>query len=104
MNDSELEDLLRKHRPVGPSPGLRERILAPNHPQRWWPWAAAAAALVISALTFRVAVRQQVDDLNPQLGVVSAGDLQEDLAAMFGDDESGREVVNFLLREEAGRE
>jgi len=104
MNDSELEELLRRHRPAGPPAQLRQRILAPNTSQRWWSWAAAAAVLVISALTFRTAVREQVDVLNSQIGVVSPAYLQEDLTAMFGDDASGQELVNLFLREEAGRE
>ena len=104
MNDSDIEQVLRRYRPAGPPVHLRERVVAQARTQRTWPWIAAAAALLFTVLTFRIATRQQVDVFNPQLGSVVPGDLQDDLIAKFGDDASGRELVSFLLREEADRE
>ena len=104
MNDSDIEQALRRYRPVGPPSHLRERILSEQKARRTWPWIAAAAALLFTVLTFRIATRQQVDVFNPQLGSVVPGDLQDDLIAKFGDDASGQELVSFLLREEADRE
>ena len=46
----ELEDLLRRFRPLGPPADLRERIGAWSRHARlmeWWPSVAAAAAVVI---------------------------------------------------------
>ena len=47
MNDDQMEDLLRRVRPVGPRPELRARIVAARRPAaRAWPWVSAAAALL----------------------------------------------------------
>jgi hypothetical protein len=46
MDDSELEDLLRKYRPVGPPAELRQRIFATARAPRIAPWASAAAAVL----------------------------------------------------------
>lgn len=54
MNDDQIEDLLRRLRPAGPAPGLRGRIIgaAPAAP-RAWPWAVAAAALLVLVIGMR---------------------------------------------------
>jgi len=54
--DSDLESRLRRYRPAGPAPDLRERVLT-RSPQvrRTWPWAVAAAALLAIAVGFGVA-------------------------------------------------
>jgi len=52
MQDSELEALLKKYRPVDPPHGLEQRIFDPpsghvaRPERRTWPWAVAAAALL----------------------------------------------------------
>ena len=58
MNDEELEALLVRTRPRGPSAGLRARILAraaAPATKSTWPWAAAAAALLIATLLLQTA-------------------------------------------------
>jgi hypothetical protein len=56
MNDNDVEDLLRRHRPAGPPQDLRARIMAaPMRVQRTWPWAATAAALLVAAISLTVA-------------------------------------------------
>lgn len=56
MDDRDIEALLQRYRPAGPPPelGLRVATLRRGvpHPDRTWPWAAAAAVLV--ALTLGV--------------------------------------------------
>jgi hypothetical protein len=47
MNDDQIEGLLRRVRPAGPPPELRARILLAQPARRAWPWAAAAAALLL---------------------------------------------------------
>ena len=46
MDEQEIERLLRRHRPAASAPGLRERVLPPAA-ARTWPWAVAAAALLV---------------------------------------------------------
>ena len=48
MNDEQIESLMRRVRPRGPDPELRDRSLAPV--ARTWPWMAAAAALLLMTL------------------------------------------------------
>ena len=49
----QLETLLRRYRPIGPPPELRDRVIRPRLRWREWllPTAAAAAAVVFYALT-----------------------------------------------------
>ncbi|MEO8521222.1 MAG: hypothetical protein ABI603_07665 [Acidobacteriota bacterium] len=47
MNDDELLTKLQGLRPAGPPEALRARATAPRRPPRTWPWAAAAAALLV---------------------------------------------------------
>lgn len=47
MDEDEIERLLRRHRPAAAAPGLRERVLPPAAARRTWPWAVAAAALLV---------------------------------------------------------
>lgn len=52
MDDSEVEALLRKYRPTGPPPRLRERILAlrmPPSSARFWAQVAAVLPLLVAA-------------------------------------------------------
>jgi hypothetical protein len=46
MNDEQLHNLLRRVTPAGPPPDFRARIVAGRQP-RTWPWAAAAAAVLV---------------------------------------------------------
>ena len=46
MNDDDIERLLARARPIGPSGELRARIFARRPAGRVWPWAAAAAAML----------------------------------------------------------
>lgn len=48
------DDLLRKYRPVGPPADLRARILVPERAA--WPWAVAAAALLVATLGLQLAI------------------------------------------------
>ena len=47
MDDRQVEDLLKRYRPSGPPESLRARCLAPSRQRRAWPWAVAAAALLV---------------------------------------------------------
>ena len=53
MNEQDVEDLIRRYRPVGPPADFRERCLGPSevHAARTWPWAVAAALLVAASVS-----------------------------------------------------
>ena len=60
----ELEDLLGRYRPLGPPPGLRERIVArTSRRSSLFEWLPAAAALFLAAVFSWLAAneRQMID-------------------------------------------
>jgi hypothetical protein len=92
MTDEELEALLVRTRPRGPSAELHARIVARPVVQAVetfkrvesapsvWPWAAATAALLIVTLLLQIAsagLRHPVRDAN----VVAAPDIEDELTA-----------------------
>lgn len=97
MKDSEIEDLLRKYRPVGPPAELRHRILATTGMPRIWPWASAAAALLVLGLTFQLAARNEVADAGLNLGPSAVARVTEDLTNMLGGDLRARELAEFIV-------
>jgi hypothetical protein len=97
MKDSEIEDLLRKYRPVGPPAELRQRILATTRAHRIWPWASAAAALLILGLTFQLAARNEVAGADLNLGPSTVARVTEDLTRMLGGDLRARELAEFIV-------
>jgi hypothetical protein len=96
----ELEDRLRRYRPVGPPASLRGRVVAPHatpvrHRWAWVPCAAAAAA----AFTFYALAASARRDLAAELirmdprrdAIVQA--LAADLG---GDEEAGRLAARYV--------
>lgn len=100
MNDSEIEDLLRKYRPVGPPAELRQRILATTRVPRIWPWASAAAALLVLGLTFQFATRSETAAADLNLGPSAVARVTEDLTNMLGGDIRARELAEFIVVEQ----
>ena len=49
----DVEDLIRRYRPVGPPPELRARVLGRTSAAGDWAWLAAAAALAIVTVMLR---------------------------------------------------
>lgn len=81
MTDPELEDLLRRYRPVGPSSDLRARILGDTAPVgRTWPWAVAAAMLLAAVCGLRLSTRGIYQDL--RIHEFSAAASIDDLPAL----------------------
>ena len=85
MKDSDIEDLLRRYRPAGPPARLRERVIAAGPPRRIWPWAGAAAALLVSVLSFHAAARHELAARRSARSAVAAS-VTEDLAELLGGD------------------
>jgi hypothetical protein len=96
-NDRDLEHLLRRFRPSDPPSGLRGRIMVPERSQPAWPWAAAAAALLASAITFTLATERQAGrvDLGPDRSRVEVADL----AAALGGDAAARQLAESIVLE-----
>ena len=97
MNDQELEHLLRRYRPSNPPAALRGRIVLPPAPPRVWPWAAAAAVLLVSALTLRNAAQRETGRID--LGADPVAGLVADLTEVFGGDGAARAQAESLVLE-----
>ena len=65
MKDEDLEALLRNVRPAGPSPELRARILAARSARPAWPWAAAAAALLMTIVGLQWSAGELRQEMRP---------------------------------------
>jgi hypothetical protein len=72
MNDDQLEDLLRRVRPSGPRADLRARIVSARRPERAWPWAAAAAALLFVTLFLQIAALRLRGDVRVAIGTTAS--------------------------------
>ncbi|MDO8794602.1 MAG: hypothetical protein Q7J25_08290 [Vicinamibacterales bacterium] len=103
MKDSEIEDLLQRYRPIGPPARLRERILAIDRTERIWPWATAAAALLVCALTFRIATGYEAASVDVRLGPAAATRVADDLTDRLGGDAEARALAEFILVEQQVR-
>jgi hypothetical protein len=100
MNDSEIEDFLRRYRPVAPPARLRERIFSRAGSHRIWPWASAAAVLLIAAIAVQTAAEYEVARTDVKLGPAAAVRVAQDLTEMLGGDLAARELADFILVEQ----
>lgn len=96
------EDLLRRYRPLGPRPELRRRILAPATGGRAWPWAAAAAALLVTNLLLHAAAGSAArsvsgDDSGDEAGAIAA------LSAALGGDTEAHAAAETIRAQERVR-
>ena len=103
MNDSDIEDLLRRYRPVGPPANLRARILSESRAHRVWPWASAAAALLASTLALHDAAGHVIATMDPKPAPEPAVRAIDDLTEMFGGDATARRLAEFVVVEEQMR-
>ena len=99
MKDSDIEDLLRRYRPVGPPARLRERVVAAGPPRRIWPWAGDAAALLVSFLSFHAAARHELSSADVGAEAAVAASLTDDLAELLGGDAAARELAALVVVE-----
>jgi hypothetical protein len=86
MKDEQIEDLLRRVRPIGPGPELRTRIAGARR-LRTWPWAAAAAALLAVTVTVQFSTARTHGETARLVAPLdeSASDLEALNAALGGD-------------------
>lgn len=96
MDDFEIEDTLRRYRPSGPPPDLRQRVLA-LPAQRVWSWAAAAAALCLLI----VGIDRATDAVIANAGIMPAPDpdalAAESLAEALGSGSEARAVADLVI-------
>ena len=101
MNDDNLERLLRRYEPIAPSASLRARIVGTHGSRRAWPWAVAAAALVVLTVGLQAASARLLLDTagavqpNPRTEEVDA------LATMMGEVDDPRAAAKQMIE---GRE
>ena len=98
MHEHDVEQLLRRYRPVGPPSELAARIVGDTSSRRIWPWAAAAAALLALTLGAKAASERLVGTMAmPPDPIVTAAD---DLIDRFGTDETSRRLVESMIAEQ----
>ena len=76
MNDDQMEDLLRRVRPVGPRPELRTRIVG-TPAKRAGLWVAAAAAMLLLTVTLQFEAANLRQSLREAVVSASSGSENE---------------------------
>jgi hypothetical protein len=106
MTDPEIEDLLRRYRPTGPSADLRARIVAGNQVTgRAWPWAAAAAVLLGAVCATQLWTQSVYEDVRNSVAPTHSS-IMSDLPALqsaVDEDPLLRERIERLVRQEASQ-
>ena len=89
MSDPTLEELLHRYRPADPPPDLRNHIAALMAARRTWPWAAAAAALLLTTCALHVSTHRIYGTIERAVtpAPVAAVDQLPALREALGDDE-----------------
>jgi hypothetical protein len=101
MND--IEQRLRRYRPVGPPRELRVRALEIQpRVARAWPWAAAAAALLAMTIGFQVAAVRPHDAMaGPHASVEREAAIEELTNMLGGGDEARTAAERAIAMQEA---
>jgi hypothetical protein len=110
--DREIEERLRRYRPAGPPPELRQNVIGrvrlqadrePNRRGAWWQL-AAAAALVVAALLLQSATARIDRRIAQLIEPARAADEKrlDDLTRELGGDPVARAIAEaMLVRERA---
>jgi hypothetical protein len=105
----EIESRLRAWRPVGPPPTLRARVVAAPESRRVWPWAAAAAALLLGTLGLRLAADAALTQAAVHLAIGTAATSDPAATAIagltdaLGGDDAARSTATQMVRAEEAR-
>lgn len=97
-----VDDLLRRYRPAGPPPELRAQVLDQRRVAATWPWAAAAAALLVTTVLLHAQVRSHVAEVyepppDPRRDAV------EQLTSMLGGTQEARILAETGVLQEQVR-
>jgi hypothetical protein len=100
MDESELDDLLRRYRPTGPPPDLEASVIGRSQDRRAWPWAVAAAALLFATVAFHAATPRIVagDPASAQWE-----DAVRETAAALGGDGEALDAARLIVTEQQRR-
>ena len=106
--DIGIEELLRRYRPIDPPAELRTRILARlREPpvRRAWPWAVAAAALLLVTLASHVALDREAAKTAAVMTSASEthARVAADLTEMLGGDDEARRLAELIIAEQTAR-
>jgi hypothetical protein len=104
MNDRDLEALLRRHRPVAPPPGLRERVLFASDGRGAWTWLAVAAALLAVVIGAHGAIGAEMSAVAPALAAGSDVAEQNALLDLVSDEAAARQLLALMLIERQTRD
>ena len=102
MSDSEIDELLRRYRPAAPPAILRNRLTALGPGRRTWPWAGAAAALLLVTGCLQMSTQRIYrlvgDSVEPE--AYSSLDQLPALSDALGGDEWLRSALEEKMRQE----
>ena len=104
---TDVEELLRRYRPIDPPAELRMRILAglrEARVPRAWPWAVAAAALLVVTFGLHIAGDRETRRMDTAIATMpttaaTRARAVEDLAEMLGGDAAARQVAELRVSE-----
>lgn len=101
----DFEELLRKYQPLAPPPSLRTRILrSASVRRRTWPWAAAAAALLVASTALQAA-RARLFEAWPDVRADHRNVTIEMLTEAYGGGEIARAQAELAVaRDEVAQE
>lgn len=102
MQDQDLEDVLRRYRPCDPPTSLRERCLAPPRAMRW-PYAAAAALVLVALGTYRASATLQPRALTESADLAVAAELTDWLGASAEATQAATAAIVRFRVDEAAR-
>jgi hypothetical protein len=100
MDNTDIDDLLRRVRPAGPPAELRARLLRAAPAPRAWPWVGAAAASLVAAAGLQLASSTAIDRADmPSLSDPDASIVQATTDTLGGD-VTARRLAEFMLIEQ----
>ena len=98
MDERDTEGLLARYRPVGPPPDLRASALSAGRQSRIWPWAAAAAVLLVATVALHTVTMRSIGRIAPPVT-----DSASALAVALGGDEDARRAAQLIVIEQSMR-